>query len=171
MAPPKPNRVLPNTERLSDPRTGPARQRQQHGARTVRLSTITRSRKSRQGNALLVAHFNQRLSAHVAPFRIGANSESQIKPVGQPTGICLGVGQGNVDGFAATANPDIKRLLGQDGDLGRALGLDNRWAYNAVKQVGNYGDMWERSITPIGLPRGLNALWTKGGLQFAPPLR
>ncbi len=83
----------------------------------------------------------------------------------------LGVGQANVDGFAATANPDIKRLLGGDGDLGRALGLDNRWAYDAIKQVGNYGDMWERSITPIGLPRGRNALWTKGGLQFAPPLR
>ena len=58
-----------------------------------------------------------------------------------------------------------------DGDLGRALGMDNRWAYNAIKQVGNYGDMWERSITPIGLPRGPNALWTRGGLQFAPPLR
>jgi general L-amino acid transport system substrate-binding protein len=83
----------------------------------------------------------------------------------------LGVGQANVDGFTATANPDIKRLLGRDGDLGKALGLDNRWAYDAVKQVGNYGDMWDRSITPIGLPRGLNALWTKGGLQFAPPLR
>ena len=83
----------------------------------------------------------------------------------------LEVGQGNVDGFAATANPDIRRLLGVEGDLGKALGLDNRWAYNAVKQVGNYGDMYDRSITPEGLARGPNALWTKGGLQFAPPLR
>ena len=83
----------------------------------------------------------------------------------------LGVAQANVDSFAVSTNPDVKRLLGQDGDLGKALGLDNRWAYNAVKQVGNYGDMWERSITPIGLQRGPNALWTKGGLQFAPPLR
>jgi general L-amino acid transport system substrate-binding protein len=83
----------------------------------------------------------------------------------------LEVGQGNVDGFAATANPDIRRLLGLEGDLGKALGLDNRWAYNVVKQVGNYGDMYDRSITPEGLARGPNALWTKGGLQFAPPLR
>lgn len=83
----------------------------------------------------------------------------------------LEVGQGNVDGFATTANPDIRRLLGVEGDLGKALGLDNRWAYNAVKQVGNYGDMYDRSITPEGLARGPNALWTKGGLQFAPPLR
>ena len=83
----------------------------------------------------------------------------------------LGVGQANVDGFAATANPDIKRMLGQEGNLGQALGLDGRWAYNVVKQVGNYGDMYDRSITPEGLARGPNALWTKGGLQFAPPLR
>jgi len=83
----------------------------------------------------------------------------------------LGVGQGNVDGFAAAANPDIRRLLGLEGDLGTALGLDNRWAYNAVKQVGSYGDMYDRSITPEGLARGPNTLWTKGGLQFAPPLR
>ena len=83
----------------------------------------------------------------------------------------LGVTQANVDSFATSTNPDVKRLLGQDGDLGRALALDNRWAYNAVKQVGNYGDMWDRSITPIGLQRGPNALWTKGGLQFAPPFR
>ena len=83
----------------------------------------------------------------------------------------LGVGQANVDSFAGSTNPDVKRLLGVDGDLGKALGLDNKWAYNAVKQVGSYGDMWERSITPLGLARGPNALWTKGGLQFAPPLR
>ena len=83
----------------------------------------------------------------------------------------LGVTQANVDSFSTSTNPDVKRLLGQDGDLGKALALDNRWAYNAVKQVGNYGDMWDRSITPIGLQRGLNALWTKGGLQFAPPFR
>ena len=83
----------------------------------------------------------------------------------------LGVGQANVDGFAATTSPDIKRMLGQEGNLGQALGLDNRWAYNVVKQVGNYGDMYDRSITPEGLARGPNALWTKGGLQFAPPLR
>ncbi len=83
----------------------------------------------------------------------------------------LGVGQANVEEFAASANPDVRRLLGLEAELGKALGVDNRWAYSVVKQVGNYGDMWERSITPIGLARGPNALWTKGGLQFAPPLR
>jgi general L-amino acid transport system substrate-binding protein len=70
-----------------------------------------------------------------------------------------------------STNPDIRRLLGREGNLGEALGLDNRWAYEAIRQVGNYGEMWERSITPMGVERGPNALWTKGGLQFAPPMR
>lgn len=70
-----------------------------------------------------------------------------------------------------STNPDIRRLLGRDGALGTALGLDNRWAYEAIRQVGNYGEMWERSITPMGIERGPNALWTRGGLQFAPPMR
>jgi general L-amino acid transport system substrate-binding protein len=82
-----------------------------------------------------------------------------------------GVTSANADAQLTSANPDIKRLLGVEGDLGKALGLDDRWAYNAVKQVGNYGEMYDRSITPMGLGRGQNALWTKGGLQFAPPLR
>jgi general L-amino acid transport system substrate-binding protein len=89
----------------------------------------------------------------------------------QVTAENLGVGQNNVDSFGASANPDIRRLLGQEGDLGASLGLDNKWAYNAIKQVGNYGDMYDRAIAPEGLPRGANALWTKGGLQFSPPLR
>jgi general L-amino acid transport system substrate-binding protein len=70
-----------------------------------------------------------------------------------------------------STNPDIRRLLGRDGGLGAALGLDNRWAYEAIRQVGNYGEMWERSIAPMGIERGPNALWTHGGLQFAPPMR
>ncbi len=82
-----------------------------------------------------------------------------------------GVSQGNVDSFGATGSPDIKRLLGQDGSLGKALGVDDRWAYQVIKQVGNYGDMYDRSLAPEGLARGPNALWTQGGLQFAPPLR
>jgi general L-amino acid transport system substrate-binding protein len=82
-----------------------------------------------------------------------------------------GVTSKNVDTFAATTNPDIRRLLGMDGDLGKALGLDNKWAYNIVKLVGNTGEVWDRSITPIGVPRGINALWNKGGLMYAPPMR
>jgi len=83
----------------------------------------------------------------------------------------LEVTQKNVDTFNNTTSPDIRRLLGLEGDLGASLGLDNKWAYNVVKQVGNYGELYDRWITPAGLARGPNELWTKGGLQFAPPLR
>ncbi len=83
----------------------------------------------------------------------------------------LGVTSKNVDSFATTANPDIKRLLGQEGGLGKSMGLDNRWAYQAIKQVGNYGEMFERNIGPLGLPRGPNRLASQGGLQFSPQLR
>jgi general L-amino acid transport system substrate-binding protein len=82
-----------------------------------------------------------------------------------------GVTSASADSQLTSANPDIKRLLGVEGDLGKSMGLDNRWAYYAVKQVGNYGEMYDRSITPMGLARGQNKLWTQGGLQFAPPLR
>ena len=58
-----------------------------------------------------------------------------------------------------------------EGDIGKALGLDNKWAYNVIKQVGNSGEIWDRNITPLGVPRGINALWNKGGLQYAPPMR
>jgi general L-amino acid transport system substrate-binding protein len=51
------------------------------------------------------------------------------------------------------------------------LGVDNRWAYNIIKTVGNFGESFERNITPLGLPRGVNNLWTKGGLMYSPPLR
>jgi general L-amino acid transport system substrate-binding protein len=83
----------------------------------------------------------------------------------------LGVGSRNVDTFKDTTVPDIRRLLGLESNLGRSLGLDDSWAASIIRQVGNYGEMWERDITPLGLDRGRNALWTKGGLQFAPQLR
>ena len=82
-----------------------------------------------------------------------------------------GITSKNVDSFSNTTNPDIRRLLGLEGDLGKALGVDNKWAYNAVKQVGNFGEIWDRNITVLGVPRGINNLWTKGGLMYAPPLR
>ncbi len=82
-----------------------------------------------------------------------------------------GITSKTIDGFASSANPDIKRLLGTEGDMGKALGLDNRWAYNAVKQVGNFGEIWDRNITVLGVPRGINNLWNKGGLQYPPPIR
>ena len=61
--------------------------------------------------------------------------------------------------------------MGRSGDLGKMLGLSPDWAVNVIKAVGNFGEMWERSITPLGVQRGINNLWTKGGLQYAPPMR
>ncbi len=84
------------------------------------------------------------------------------------------VTQANVDQMLTSANPDIKRLLGKEGDYGKGLGLDNDWAYKAIKQVGNYGEMFERNVgagSRIKIDRGLNKLWSKGGLQYAPPVR
>ncbi|GAB4235455.1 MAG: amino acid ABC transporter substrate-binding protein [Methyloligellaceae bacterium] len=87
----------------------------------------------------------------------------------------LGITQANVDELAkGTDNPEINRLLGSEGDLGAMLGLSKDWAHKAIKAVGNYGEIFDRNIgpkTPIGLERGLNALWTKGGLQYSPPFR
>ncbi len=86
----------------------------------------------------------------------------------------LGVTSKNVDEMKKSSNPEIKRMLGLEGDFGKQLGVDNAWAYNIIKLVGNYEEAYERNVgpsTPIGLPRGVNALWTKGGLQYAPPIR
>jgi general L-amino acid transport system substrate-binding protein len=70
-----------------------------------------------------------------------------------------------------TANPSVKRLLGTTPGNGKALGLDEAWALNVIKAVGNYGEIWERNIPALGLPRGVNNLWTKGGIMYAPPVR
>jgi general L-amino acid transport system substrate-binding protein len=86
-------------------------------------------------------------------------------------GESLGVTSKNVDTFKDTKIPDVRRLLGMESNLGHSLGLDDSWAATIIRQVGNYGEMWDRDITPLGLDRGRNALWTKGGLQFAPQLR
>ncbi len=84
----------------------------------------------------------------------------------------LGVTSANVEEMQRTStNPDIQRLLGRTGDLGRSMGLENDWAVRIIRQVGNYGEMYERNITPIGIPRGVNNLWNNGGLHYAPPIR
>jgi general L-amino acid transport system substrate-binding protein len=73
-----------------------------------------------------------------------------------------------------SASPDVRRLLGKEGDFGNGLGLDNEWAYRIVKQVGNYGEVFERNLgagSRLKIERGLNRLWTKGGLHYAPPIR
>jgi general L-amino acid transport system substrate-binding protein len=82
-----------------------------------------------------------------------------------------GVSSKNVDDMTKSDNPEIRRLVGVDGDLGKQLGIDNQWAYNAIKQVGNYAEIWDRDMAPMGIPRGLNRLWNNGGLMYSPPLR
>jgi general L-amino acid transport system substrate-binding protein len=85
-----------------------------------------------------------------------------------------GVTSANVEEMKTNNDPEIQRLLGTDGDMGQQLGLDAEWAFNIVKQVGNYGESFERNIgasTPIALERGLNQLWTKGGILYSPPMR
>ncbi len=86
----------------------------------------------------------------------------------------LGVTSANVDEMKGSGPPPVKRLLGAEGKFGENIGLSNDWAYNVIKQTGNYGETFERNVgpsTPLGIARGLNALWSKGGLQYAPPVR
>jgi general L-amino acid transport system substrate-binding protein len=86
----------------------------------------------------------------------------------------LGVAKGNVDDQMRSEHPEIRRLLGQEGSHGEALGLTNDWAYRVIKHVGNYGEVFERTVgqgSLLKITRGHNALWTKGGLQYAPPIR
>lgn len=86
-----------------------------------------------------------------------------------------GVSSTNVDDLMATSeNPEIRRLLGVEGDLGLKFGLENTWAYNIIKLVGNYAEIYERSLgesTPTYIPRGLNSLYTNGGVLYSPPFR
>jgi len=77
----------------------------------------------------------------------------------------------NIAEQAQSTNPVIQRFVGTSGDIGKMLGLDNRWAFNIIKQVGNYGESFERNLKPLGLDRGINKLWNQGGLMFAPPIR
>jgi general L-amino acid transport system substrate-binding protein len=86
----------------------------------------------------------------------------------------LGVASFNVDQALKSDNPEIRRLLGVDGDHGDGLGLASDWVYRIVKHVGNYGEIFERDLgqgSPIKMDRRQNALWSKGGLMFAPPVR
>jgi general L-amino acid transport system substrate-binding protein len=85
-----------------------------------------------------------------------------------------GITSKNVDEMLKSENPTIKRILGVTPGMGKALGVDEKWVYNIVKQVGNYGESFERNVgkdSPLKIERGLNKLWTQGGLQYAPPIR
>ena len=86
----------------------------------------------------------------------------------------LGITSKNVDEMLKSNNPVIKRFLGVTEGNGKSLGLDEKWAYNIIKQVGNYGEVFERNVgvnTKLGIERGLNALWTDGGLMYSPPFK
>ncbi|MGO3931026.1 amino acid ABC transporter substrate-binding protein [Rhodopseudomonas pseudopalustris] len=86
----------------------------------------------------------------------------------------LGITQKNVEDQAKLDKPELKRVLGTDGNLGEQLGLSNDWVVRIVKAVGNYGEMFDRNVgagSKLGIARGLNQLWNKGGIQFAPPIR
>jgi general L-amino acid transport system substrate-binding protein len=86
----------------------------------------------------------------------------------------LGVNKANVEEKLKSDDPETRRLLGVEGQYGEGLGLTNDWAYRIVKHVGNYGESFERNVgqgSPLRIVRGLNALWTKGGLQYGPPVR
>lgn len=82
-----------------------------------------------------------------------------------------GLTSASIDAAMDSKEPEVRRFLGLEGDLGKAMGVDNKWAYNAIKQVGNAAEIWDRNMTPLGVPRGINALWNKGGLMYAPPMR
>jgi general L-amino acid transport system substrate-binding protein len=85
-----------------------------------------------------------------------------------------GITSKNIDEMLKSSDPSIKRLLGVTPGMGKALGVDEDWVVKIIKQVGNYGEMFERNVgknTPLKLERGLNALWTQGGLQYAAPIR
>lgn len=87
----------------------------------------------------------------------------------------LGLSSSNVDGVRKISkNPEVLRLLGEEGDAGKNLGLGKEWAYRVIKSVGNYGEAFDRNLgknSPLKIDRGLNALWNKGGLQYAMPVR
>lgn len=87
----------------------------------------------------------------------------------------LGITSANVDEMKAkSTDPNVRRLLGLEGVKGEWMGLPDNWGYNVIKLVGNYGEVFERNVgksSPLGISRGLNALWSKGGIQYAPPMR
>ncbi len=86
----------------------------------------------------------------------------------------MGITSANVDKMKSSTNPGIKRLLGVDGDMGKKLGVSADWAYQIIKQVGNYSESFERNVgmgSPLKIARGLNGLWNKGGILYAPPVR
>jgi general L-amino acid transport system substrate-binding protein len=86
----------------------------------------------------------------------------------------LNITSKNIDEMTKSTNPDIKRFVGTEGNYGEQLGLSKEWAVSIIKLVGNYGEVFEANVgqgSPLKIERGLNKLWSKGGIQYAPPIR
>ena len=86
----------------------------------------------------------------------------------------LGVNSETIEVALKSEKPDLKRLVGTEGNYGEQIGLTKDWAARIVNHVGNYAEVFERNVgvgSKLGIPRGINALWTKGGIQYAPPIR
>ncbi|HWX49385.1 MAG TPA: amino acid ABC transporter substrate-binding protein [Roseomonas sp.] len=83
----------------------------------------------------------------------------------------FGITSRNLEQHMDDPRPDVQRLLGSSGDYGKDMGVPRDWAANIIRQVGNYAEVWDRNVAPMGLPRGRNQLYTQGGLQYAPPIR
>ena len=85
----------------------------------------------------------------------------------------LGVGSDTIEEALSSQKPAVRRLVGTDGNLGVGMGLPNSWAVSALREVGNYGEIFRRNLgadSPLGIPRGMNELWNRGGIQYAPPM-
>ena len=83
----------------------------------------------------------------------------------------MGLTSANIDQQANSQNPSIQRFVGTQGEYGKMLGVDAKWSYNVIKQVGNYAEIYDKNVKPLGIERGVNKLWKDGGLQYAPPMR
>ena len=83
----------------------------------------------------------------------------------------LGLSSKNIDAQMSSTNPAVQRFVGATGDIGKMMGLDNKWSYNVVKQVGNYAESFDANLTPLGFERGLNRLWSQGGIMYPIPVR
>ena len=86
----------------------------------------------------------------------------------------LGINSKNIDEAMKSDKPEIKRFVGTEGAYGEQLGLSKDWAARIIRHVGNYAEVYDRNVgigSPLGIPRGLNQLWSEGGIQYAPPIR
>jgi len=142
-------------------------------------STLAASRSSRAGNADDFVILPERVNkSPLSPWV--RDSDSQWIDIVKwtvhavVTAEELGITAKNIDSFSNSKDPQVRRLLGIDAGIGKSFGLSDKWAYNVIKAVGNYGEIWDRNVgpkTPLKLERGQNALWNKGGLFYAPPFQ